>query len=209
MTSREFAQRLSRRLGLASLEISDFQLRQLERYYELLRKWNRRVNLTSLDLHGYAPETLDRLFVEPLVASSLLGDSEGTLALVDLGSGGGSPGIPMGIARPAMRVTLVESRERKSAFLREACREVSLPHAEVLTGRAEEIPPEYFGAADVVSVRALRLDHKMLAVVRRLLKEHGRLLTFGLNVHPAGFAVLAERLVDGGACVRALSAGPP
>lgn len=162
------------------------------------------MNLTSLELDGYPPETVDRLLVEPLVASSLLGDSDDALVLVDLGSGGGSPGIPMAIARPAMRLTLVEPRERKSAFLREACRQVSLAHADVLTRRANEIPPEYFGLADVVSARALRLDNELLAVVRRLLNAHGRLLTFGPNVQPEGFTVLAERLVGEAICVRSL-----
>lgn len=205
MRSAEFAQRLSQRLSLASLDVSDSQLSQLERYYELLRKWNRRMNLTSLELDGYMAETLDRLLIEPLVAASLLSDVTQALELVDLGSGGGSPGIPLAISRPALRLTLVESRERKSAFLREACRCVSLPHAAVLTRRAEELPAEFYGRADVVSVRALHIDQQIGGVVRRLLNVRGRLLTFGFNAPPDGFTVLAEHRVGDTICVRSLS----
>jgi 16S rRNA (guanine527-N7)-methyltransferase len=205
VTSGQFAQRLSERLNLASVEISDSQFGQLERYYELLRRWNRRVNLTSLELDSYAAETLDRLLIEPLVAASLLDDFTEARELVDLGSGGGSPGIPLAIVRPALRLTLVESRERKSAFLREACRFASLPYADVLTRRAEDMADEYFGRADVVSVRALRIDDALAGLVRRLLNARGCLLTFGFDVPQNGFAVLAERRVGDAICVRRLS----
>jgi 16S rRNA (guanine527-N7)-methyltransferase len=190
VTSSEFGDRLRDRLALVPLDVAASQLAQLERYFELLRKWNGHVNLTSLPLSGYAANTLDRLLVEPLMAASLVADSG---LCIDLGSGGGSPAIPMAIARPAMRMVLVESRERKSAFLREVVRELASARAEVLTTRAEQVPSEYSGHADVVSVRALRLGDAVTDAIKRLLKPDGSVLVFGANTRPAGFTLSAER----------------
>lgn len=190
MTRSLFEQRLAVRLKHANVDASAIQFRQLETYYELLRRWSERVNLTSLTLDDHPDRTLDRLLVEPLVAATLV---SGVQVLVDLGSGGGSPGIPMKIAAPDARLLLVEARERKGAFLREVVRVLALPNAEVLTARAEDVPSAYDQRADVVSARALRLDDKLINVVCRLLKPDGSLLTFGTRHELTGFRRSADK----------------
>lgn len=199
MTRALFDRRLSGRLARAQVQVSGKQLEQLHAYYELLRKWNRRVNLTSLLLDDYPEESLDRLLVEPLVAAALATGR----THIDLGSGGGSPGIPMKIGRPETQLFLVESRERKSAFLREALRELALANTEVLTMRAERVPAVYAHSADVVSVRALRWNEKLMDTVRRLLTPRGALLTFGPQRELAGFGVLARKSLEPGILVQA------
>jgi 16S rRNA (guanine(527)-N(7))-methyltransferase RsmG len=100
-------------------ELSDLQLDQLESHFKLLEAWNRRLNLTRIrDL----TEVVRFHYCESLFLSTVL--PEGPLDVCDLGSGAGFPGIPLSIARPDVRVALIESDQRKAVFLREATREL-------------------------------------------------------------------------------------
>lgn len=200
MTRSVFEQRLAVRLKQADVHVSAIQFRRLETYYELLRRWNERVNLTSLALDDHADRTLDRLLTEPLVAATLV---SGARTLIDLGSGSGSPGIPMKIAAPDARLLLVEARERKSAFLREVVRVLALPNADVLTARAEDMPSACDRTADVISTRGLRLDVELINTVCRLLKPGGKLLTFGTRHELTGFHRSAEKAVGASIVVSA------
>jgi 16S rRNA (guanine(527)-N(7))-methyltransferase RsmG len=126
----------------------------LVRYFELLVRWNRRINLTALPLEPASDSAIDRLAVEPLAA---IGHLPNCLTLLDIGSGAGSPAIPMKLAKPDIALTMVEARTRKSAFLREAIRRLGLSDAHVET--------RVFGATglgeatfDCISVRAVRMD---------------------------------------------------
>ena len=114
----DFETRLKERLELAGALIPPRELFELhERYIALLAKWNRTINLTSLPLEPPTDEAIDRLLVEPIAASSKAGRVE---TIIDIGSGGGSPAIPFWIQVPGAKLTMVESRSRKCAFLREA-----------------------------------------------------------------------------------------
>lgn len=98
-------------------ELSDLQLDQLESHFRLLEAWNRRLNLTRIrDL----TEVVRFHYCESLFLSTVL--PAGPLDVCDLGSGAGFPGIPLSIARPDVRVALIESDQRKAVFLREATR---------------------------------------------------------------------------------------
>lgn len=196
MSESPFASRLLERAAQTGTALSDVQALQLERYYELLRRWNRRMNLTSLPLDASpSNDTLDRLFLEPLVAVAFIEDEP--LQCVDLGSGGGSPAIPLKIAREQLVLTMVEARERKSAFLREAVRHLELTNVTVLTGRAEALPGTMNNLADVVTLRAVRLDAELTASIRALLKPTGYLVTFGLMAELRGFLLTQQlRLKD-------------
>ncbi len=108
-------------------------LSPLEAYFRLLTQWNAQINLTSLPLNEPSDAAFDRLLVEPLAAARQIPDA--SQVWYDLGSGGGSPAIPLKIARPALKLTMIESKERKAAFLREAIRTVGLAGTIVLTER--------------------------------------------------------------------------
>src|SRR5438093_34314 len=117
MTSIEFRSRLAGRAKRAGVAVPDRALELLEAYWRLLGRWNPRINLTALPLDPPTDATFDRLFVEPLAAASFLhrsrtgvGPGSDPVKWVDLGSGGGSPAIPLKIAQPYWALTMVESK---------------------------------------------------------------------------------------------------
>lgn len=178
MTTLEFRDRLARRTRRAKAPITLAMLEPLEAYFRLLAHWNARINLTSLPLEPPTDEAFDRLLVEPLAASRQI-PTEGSSVWVDLGSGGGSPAIPLKIARPALKLTMIESRERKGAFLREAVRVLGLPDAFVQTERFEiSAGHEQTGSADLVTARAVRIDAEFFEAAGRILKNGGQLFLF-------------------------------
>ena len=108
------------------------QIQALQAHYELLSRWNRRLNLTSM---VSMEELVERHYCESVFLAKYLPES--SVSIVDIGSGGGFPGIPVAIVRPDCPVTLVESRKRKAVFLREATRNLS--NVRVLPKRAEDV----------------------------------------------------------------------
>jgi 16S rRNA (guanine527-N7)-methyltransferase len=179
MTSREFATKLNRRLARADVgALPPEATERLAAYYQLLGRWNTRINLTSLALPNAPPATLDRLIVEPLAASRFV--PEGVLRWADLGSGGGSPAVPLKIVRPAARLTMVEATTKKAAFLREVVRELGLTDTNVESIRIEqlaEVTP-LGGVFDLATARALRITPQLLKAVARLLVRQGLLQLF-------------------------------
>jgi 16S rRNA (guanine527-N7)-methyltransferase len=177
-------------------KISPLQAREFEKFYGLLTKWNRRINLTALELGLTQPtETLDRLFIEPVIAAELV--PAGPLALIDLGSGAGSPALPIKILRPAVRLTMVETKGRKAAFLREAVRTLGLDDVDVEQTRFQALPASMSSEFDIVMARALKLDEELLGTAMDLLKPTGRLITFGVDEAP-GFRLADKRQLPGG-----------
>lgn len=179
MPSRDFKSRLSRRARRAGVGVPPGAVESLETYFELLRKWNRRINLTALPLDPPSDEALDRLFVEPLVAAQQVQPEDRTC--IDVGSGGGSPGIPFSLASPNIRMILVESKVRKSAFLREVVRQLGLSEVAVDNRRFEELlaRSELLEATDLLTLRAVRPDLKLWNTVQAFLRPGGRVLWFG------------------------------
>ena len=110
--------RLNALLGAAGMDTLDAaQMGGFEEYLALLIRWNERVNLTSVrDEEGI----ISRHFVESIVCARAL--PQGITTLLDFGSGGGFPGIPIALCRPEIEVTVAESQGKKAAFLQEAVR---------------------------------------------------------------------------------------
>jgi 16S rRNA (guanine527-N7)-methyltransferase len=179
MSTRELRERIRRRARHANLTLPPELLEGLERYYLLLGKWNAKVNLTAFSLSpGGDDQAIDRLLLEPLMAARQL--PAHAESLLDAGSGGGSPAIPLKLAAPALRLRMVEAKTRKAVFLREAVRELSLKDAYVDTSRFEELlaRPEMHESADVVSIRAVRVEPRVLTTLQAFLKPAGLLLLF-------------------------------
>jgi 16S rRNA (guanine527-N7)-methyltransferase len=181
--------RLARRAAKAGVFLPDDLSSRLLAYYELLARWNRKINLTALD---DPDEAIDRLLVEPVAAARHA--PAGTRAIMDIGSGGGSPAIPLKLAIPAAALTMVEVKARKSAFLREAVRHLELVDASVETSRYEELltRPSLLDHFDVVSLRAVRIEAKTLATLQAFVRPDG---VFFLFRGPAGPAAPTATLV--------------
>lgn len=176
MAHRDIRTRLIRRAAKSNISLTDEVVAGLLAYYELLDRWNRKINLTALDDPDQA---IDRLLLEPVVATRYLPVAP-VIRQFDIGSGGGSPAIPMKLAAPHVHLLMVESKARKSAFLREAVRQLTLQNTAVETARYEELlaRPDLHEAADVVSVRAVRLETRVLISLQAFLVPGGRLLLF-------------------------------
>jgi 16S rRNA (guanine527-N7)-methyltransferase len=121
---------------------------------------------------------MDRLVTEAISGAKLVKATD-RLA-IDVGSGGGSPAVPLKIACSNLRMVMVESKVRKSAFLRDVVRQLGLLDAEVLTCRLEELlsRPDLAQSADVVTIRAVRAEARLWGQVHGLLKPGGRALWF-------------------------------
>lgn len=143
-------------------------------YFDLLGRWNAKINLTALTDTDAA---IDRLLLEPLAAAEAL-PSQGHI--IDLGSGGGSPAIPLALALDSRRLVMVESRGRKAAFLREAARSLGVASVVVENARFEDVAERgtYAGQMDVVSIRAVRTDLSTLMVAKAFLKPDGKVALF-------------------------------
>ena len=126
-----FAELLRKRIS-PIIELSTTQVGQLEHHYNLLIKWNRVLNLTSLHK---IEEIVERHYCESIFLAVHL--PVGISSIGDVGSGAGFPGIPVAIALPECQVSLIESHQRKCVFLREATRE--LTNVQVLPNRIEEV----------------------------------------------------------------------
>ncbi len=139
---------------------------RLAAYAAMLRKWNPAINLI-------APATVGQIetrhIADALQLARLSQKSAGPW--VDLGAGGGLPGLVIAIARPELVVRLIESDQRKAAFLRTAIRELRLENASVVCQRIESADPQ--NAANI-SARALAPLPQLMAYVSRHLKPDGQ-----------------------------------
>jgi 16S rRNA (guanine527-N7)-methyltransferase len=134
-------------------------------YYELLERWNTKLNLTAI---RDPEEALQRHFVECIFCAQNLPLEIETL--LDYGSGAGFPGIPIAICRPEIRVTLAESQGKKASFLREVVRTLGLA-AVVHGGRVEQIAPDV--GFDAVALRAVDNMEDALVGAAERVKPNG------------------------------------
>jgi 16S rRNA (guanine527-N7)-methyltransferase len=119
--------------GQIGLRLDVEQIRTLGRHVDVLLKWNKSINLTAITDPKEIVEKhlIDSLALVPLITGS---------SLLDAGSGGGFPGIPIAVARPNLEVVLVDSVQKKVAFLKNALTELRLPKVRAVAVRLEGNP---------------------------------------------------------------------
>jgi 16S rRNA (guanine527-N7)-methyltransferase len=179
VSARKVRDRLLRRARNAGLDLPPVLAAGLEAYYLELARWNAKVNLTAFSLDGDGnDQAIDRLLIEPVLAVRHL--SPRATSLLDAGSGGGSPAIPMKLARPDLNLHMVEVKVRKSVFLRQVARTLSLSETFVLNTRFEELltRADLHEAMSAISIRAVRVDTKLMTTLQAFLQPGGQLLSF-------------------------------
>ena len=133
------------------IELTDNQLKQLEKYYELLVEWNEKFNLTNITdkeqvylKHFYDSITLDKII-----------NLKEQDSLCDIGTGAGFPGLVLKIVFPNLKVTLVDSLNKRIIFLNEVIKELKLSNIEVYHDRAEDFARKNIEKFDIVTARAV------------------------------------------------------
>ena len=163
---------LTEGVAALGLELAPATLEQLRIYLEELKLWNAKTNLTGLktDRDIVIKHFLDSLAVLPFL--------DGVASVVDLGSGGGFPGLVLKLARPQVALTLVEARERKAAFLEYLIARFRLTGVEVVP-------------THLTPVLAQKWEPKVAAVVSRAAFIPPRLLELAAPLLAPGGVVLA------------------
>jgi 16S rRNA (guanine527-N7)-methyltransferase len=166
--------------GLSALELNaDIATgAKLSQYIALLDKWNRTHNLTAI---RDPAQMITHHLLDSLAVLSHL-PKQGHLRILDIGSGGGLPGIPLAIAKPDWHVVLLDSNHKKAAFLRQAVIELGLANVEVRAERVQDHDADLL--FDVVISRAFSDLATFAALGRRMVAPGGRLVAMkGLFPH--------------------------
>ena len=159
------------RLAGLGVTLDDDAKTKLAAFLSLLLAMNERVNLTAITEPeaAWTRHALDALSLVPELAGLPRG-----ARVLDVGSGGGVPGIPLAIARPDLRVTLLDATEKKVAFMRAAAAKLELKNVDAVSGRAEEA--KLGRVFDVVVARAVAKIATLLGWTAPFAKKDGRLL---------------------------------
>lgn len=156
------------------IHVNDEALAKLGDYLARLLAMNERMNLTAIDDPDMAWErhAFDALTLVPLISSVPAG-----VRIADIGSGGGLPGIPLAIVRPDLRVTLIESTQKKATFLSSVATTLGLVNVDVRADRAEKLAMgQLRGTCDIVTARAVARLSELVPLTAPFAKRGGRLL---------------------------------
>lgn len=151
--------------GLTTAEMGKFNLLAAE-----LKKWSRKINLTAIKEDE---EIAVKHFLDSLTLIRIIG-TKGDL--LDIGSGGGFPAIPLKIARHELHVVSVDAVEKKIIFQRHVARQLGLQRFEALHARAEELAAKHAGRFDWVVSRAFTDIPTFVRIALPLIKEQGRII---------------------------------
>lgn len=178
MTSRALQDRIARRLRKAGASHQPELINRLEQYWRFLTKWNSKINLTAFRLVDPTDEAIDRLLVEPVIAAAHIPDA--SQRFIDIGSGSGSPAIPLLLAAPRLGGTMVESKTRKAVFLLEALRHLDVSNWTVETARFEQLltRADLHEVFDGLTIRAVRMEKPALLTLQAFVRPGGILYLF-------------------------------
>lgn len=171
------AETLARGIAALGLAVPAAQRAQLLAFLDLLAKWNKTYNLTAIrePERMVTHHLLDALAVLPQLPH------RGALRVLDVGSGGGIPGLPLAIARPDWQLTLVDTSHKKVAFLTQAAIELRLTNVTAHATRVEDFKPTE--RYDIVISRAFADLGTFAGISARHLAPHGALVAMK-GVHP-------------------------
>ena len=134
-----------------NIQLTDKQLEQLNQYYQLLVEWNKVMNLTGIteEKEVYLKHFYDSLTIARII------DLKKESTLCDIGSGAGFPGIVLKIVYPDLKITLVDSLQKRITFLNEVVKQLVLKDIELVHDRAEDFAKNNREKYDIVTARAV------------------------------------------------------
>jgi 16S rRNA (guanine527-N7)-methyltransferase len=140
-------------LAERGIVVQDEQLLQFEKYFGLLVEWNEKMNLTAITKKE---EVYEKHFYDS-VASAFFFDFAQVETVIDIGAGAGFPSLPIKILFPHLKVTIVDSLNKRISFLEHLSKELGLTHVKPVHGRAEDlgVNPEFRERFDLVTARAV------------------------------------------------------
>lgn len=157
-----------------NLNIHPSEIKAFEQYFKLLKEWNQKINLTAIT---EPEEVFIKHFFDSLSCLKIL-PSKGFFSLIDIGTGAGFPGIPLKILRPEMKLTLVESVQKKALFCKNVAHELALRDVLILNQRAEDVgqDPMHRETYDWAVARAVAALPTLLEYLLPLVKVGGKAL---------------------------------
>lgn len=167
------------------IEASELQLQQWKAYLELLARWNRTFNLTAIE---DAEVMVTRHLLDSLSVASFINGQR----IIDVGSGGGLPGIPLAIAFPQKTFTLIDAVAKKTRFLRQVVAELRMVNVEVIHTRVEDYQPEY--RFDQIISRAFSSLQEFILLTDHLLAEGGEWLAMKGKLPVEELAALGNKM---------------
>lgn len=168
MQSLDAASIQKRAMELLAMELTEDQAQKLSRFADLLIKWNESYNLTSITS---PKDVLDLHLVDSLALAKCSGDLlNGSKTVLDVGSGGGLPAIPLAIVRPELEITMVDAVQKKTIFQRQAISVLRLKNIKAEHTRVEQIKDRTF---DVITSRAFASLSDMIHLTEHLLAPGG------------------------------------
>lgn len=172
MNKEEFFYKMQEKSKFINIDFSVEQLEKFYRYMELLMEWNEKINLTAI----IEPEEIIlKHFIDSL---TIYKDLKNAKSFVDVGTGAGFPGIPIAIINNTLKVTLVDSLNKRLIFLQEVIKELNLNNVELVHARAEEFGQnkKYREKFDIATSRAVANLATLSEYLIPLVKINGKCL---------------------------------
>ncbi|MBR3210376.1 MAG: 16S rRNA (guanine(527)-N(7))-methyltransferase RsmG [Bacilli bacterium] len=169
-----------------NIEITNEQLKQLDQFYHLMIEWNERINLTRIteEQDVYLKHYYDSLTLNKVV------DLKEVKTLCDVGTGAGFPGIVLKIVFPNLKVTLIDSLQKRVNYLNEVIKELELKDIEAIHARGED----YKGQFDVVTSRAVANIEKLVGYTMHLVSKEGVFAAMKGNIEEELSPIVEKKL---------------
>ncbi len=164
-------------LNKIDIILSDHQLNQLDKYYNILVEYNKNINLTTITDYN---QVLLKHFYDSLTITKAIELTNQKVC--DIGTGAGFPGIVLKIAYPNLKITLVESLTKRCAFLNEVIKKLGLEDIKVVNQRAEEFSQNNIEYFDIITSRAVAKLNILLELSIKSLKIGGYYIALKANV---------------------------